>query len=276
MTLRFRPASLLIFVIFLLSQQVLSLFTEGACWPGTARCIQRRAGTDSWCFVAVARDSTTTSCVGSAVDFQRVLAEHLSQDLSIAYYDGASNRRLGGAAEYNVTGVEGIIRLCASGLAGNGVLYTICTNVASDNVFNGSPACVVIGGPTRVNDGCYDLASQQTRSTTTTSTSSSTMSSSTTTSSTSSNEEESQTSTSPSATVVTPTIIVNNMPAPNPKPDKTKDVAVPIVVALLGVVSAALGAGFWKRRQNRIQAQQSANQQNLVGQVAGMVQRGFP
>lgn len=284
MALRLRPASLLIIVVFLLFQQVRSLFTEGACWPGTARCIQRSAGTASWCFVAVARDSTTTSCVGPAVDFQTVLAEHLSQDLSIAYYDGASNRRLGGASEYNVTGAVGVIRLCASGLAGNGVLYTICTNVAADNVFNGSPACVVIGGPARVNDGCYDLARQQTRSTTTTSTprtsatsSSTTTSSTTSTSSTeqpstrSSTKEESQTSTSPPATVmITPTVtIVNNLPAPTSQPDKTKDVAVPIVVALLGVVSAALGVGFWKRRQK-----QNANQ--VAGRVAGMVQRGFP
>ena len=269
-------ASLLIFVILLLSHQALSIFTEGACWPGTQRCIQRSAGTDSWCFVAVARDSTTTSCVGPAVDFQTVLAEHLSQDLAIAYYDGASNRRLGGASEYNVTGAVGVIRLCASGPAGNGVLYTICTNVAADNVFNGSPACVVIGGPTRVSDGCYDFTRQQTTSTTTTSTSSITSSSTTTSSTTltsstektstrSSTTDESRTSTTPSSTqaVITPTIIVNNIPAPTPKPDKTKDVAVPIVVALLGVVSAALGAGFWKRRRNRIQAQQNAN-------------RGFP
>jgi hypothetical protein len=70
--------------------------------------------------------------------------------------------------------------------------------------------------------------------------------------------------------MITPTVtIVNNLPAPTSQPDKTKDVAVPIVVALLGVVSAALGVGFWKRRQK-----QNANQ--VAGRVAGMVQRGFP
>ncbi|KAF5332660.1 hypothetical protein D9611_005197 [Ephemerocybe angulata] len=275
-----------IFVILVLLQCQVSLasFTSNACWLDTRRCIQRVAS-GAFCFVPVAKETTTTLCNAASADFQAVLDVHRSQSLSIAYYDGVTNRQLGGT-DWAIPPTPGVYRLCASGRAGNGELQTICTNADKDNVFNGNPACLVIGGPETVSDGCYDAvqaapaatttttsttSATSTSSTTTTTTTSSTSSTSTTTTSeepSSSKEKESSESPTPSVTTTstplpTSTIVVSNT-LPAAKVDKVKDVAVPIICSILGVLAALIGAGFWKKHEaQRLQAAQAARRNNL-------------
>ena len=64
------------------------------------------------------------------------------------------NTRLGGV-DYSVPSVAGIIRMCLSNSAGDGILQTLCFNVAADNSVDGFPVCVVNDGPPVVSDGCY-------------------------------------------------------------------------------------------------------------------------
>ena len=64
------------------------------------------------------------------------------------------NKRFGGV-DYAVPTASGIVRLCLSNSAGDGLLQTLCFNVAGDNSVDGFPFCLVYGGPPVVTDGCY-------------------------------------------------------------------------------------------------------------------------
>lgn len=86
---------------------------------------------------------------------------HRKQGLSIAYYSGADNTRLGGA-DYSVPANPGILRLCVSGKTGDGTSFqTLCQNVVTDNDItgaSGTPWCMLALGQDAVEDGCYTPA----------------------------------------------------------------------------------------------------------------------
>ena len=135
-------------------------FITAACRAGTHYCVQQNSQ-GTWCYApeVVHYTSTTavTSCTASGgdhVELQGALQSHLKQDLSIAYYNGVDNKRLGGV-DYNVPTAAGIVRMCLSNSGGDGILQTLCFNVAADNSVDGFPFCLVNGGPPVVSDGCY-------------------------------------------------------------------------------------------------------------------------
>lgn len=134
-------------------------FTKTTCWSGqNTYCIQQNAA-GAWCLIPDAsRSLVTTSCTGTTsytdIDFVTVLEVHLAQGLSVAYYNGIGNSLLGGA-DYPIPSNPGVIRLCASGQAGDGSDQTICVNALADNTFGGGPYCQVIRGQKNVTDGCY-------------------------------------------------------------------------------------------------------------------------
>jgi len=152
-----------LFLVFFLTfvQLAEGKFITPVCRAGTRYCVQQNSK-GTWCFTPQANRyaSTTpvTSCTGSGgdhdVELQGALQSHLKQNLSIAYYNGVDNLRLGGV-DYTVPSKSGIVRMCLSNSAGDGILQTLCFNVASDNSVDGFPVCVVNDGPPVVSDGCY-------------------------------------------------------------------------------------------------------------------------
>ncbi|EDR15954.1 uncharacterized protein LACBIDRAFT_301464 [Laccaria bicolor S238N-H82] len=136
-----------------------ALFTKTTCWAGgNTACIQQNAA-GAWCYIPNVSDGQVgTSCTGtrtfSGADFATVLEAHLAQGLSVAYYNGIDNSLLGGA-NYSIPSTPGVIRLCASGQAGDGSHQTLCANALADNTFGGGPYCNVMSGQRNVTDGCY-------------------------------------------------------------------------------------------------------------------------
>ena len=134
-------------------------FTKTTCWNSQkTACIQQNAA-GAWCYIPnVADGQVGTSCTGTSgftgADFATVLDVHLAQGLSVAYYNGIDNSLLGGA-DYLIPSDPGVIRLCASGQAGDGSDQTICVNAMDDNTFGGSPYCNVMRSQKNVTDGCY-------------------------------------------------------------------------------------------------------------------------
>ena len=133
-------------------------FTRTTCWNGqNTACIQQNAA-GAWCYIPdVSPGLVTTSCRGTSnyanPDFATVLEVYLAQGLSVAYYNGIDNSLLGGA-DYDIPSNPGVIRLCASGQAGDGSDQTLCANALADNTFDGRN-CQVILGQKNVTDGCY-------------------------------------------------------------------------------------------------------------------------
>ena len=132
-------------------------FTKTTCWIGlNTACIQQNAA-GAWCFIPNAAEGQPATCTGNNkfanADFATVLEVHLAQGLSVAYYNGIDNSLLGGA-DYDIPSNPGVIRLCASGQAGDGSDLTICVNALADNTFGG-PNCQVLLGQKNVTDGCY-------------------------------------------------------------------------------------------------------------------------
>ncbi|KIM48656.1 hypothetical protein M413DRAFT_21010 [Hebeloma cylindrosporum] len=135
-------------------------FLTPVCRAGTNYCVQQNSK-GTWCYAPEADHYTSktsiTSCIdsgGSHVELQGALQSHLKQNLSIAYYNGVDSKQLGGA-DYSVPTASGIVRMCLSNSAGDGILQTLCFNVAGDNSVDGFPFCLVDGGPPVVSDGCY-------------------------------------------------------------------------------------------------------------------------
>jgi hypothetical protein len=134
-------------------------FLTAVCRGQSRYCVQKNSK-GTWCYTpeAVHYTSTTpvpTSCIGDThVELQGALQSHLKQNLSIAYYNGVDNNQLGGV-DYDIPTASGIVRLCLSNAAGDGILQTLCFDVAGDNSMEGNPYCVVVGGPPVVSDGCY-------------------------------------------------------------------------------------------------------------------------
>jgi hypothetical protein len=136
-------------------------FITPVCRVGTGNCV-RQNSKETWCYAPDPYYTPTTamtSCTASGADYvtfelQGALQSHLKQNLSIAYYNGVDNNRLGGV-DYAVPATSGIVRICLSNSGGTGILQTLCFNVAGDNSVDGFPFCLVNGGPPVVIDGCY-------------------------------------------------------------------------------------------------------------------------
>jgi len=112
----------------LLVRNSASRFTQAVCRPTTRLCVQRNTANTSWCYVPNAVDTVATACIGEHLDLANVVDVHAAQDLSIAYYNGADDKRLGGA-DWPFPNGTGIYRLCLSGRAGEGLVQTLCFNV---------------------------------------------------------------------------------------------------------------------------------------------------
>lgn len=147
-------AIFLLLHLSLLVRNSASRFTQAVCRPTTRLCVQRNTANTSWCYVPGAVDTVATDCIGDHLDLANVVKVHAAQDLSIAYYNGADDKLLGGA-DWPFPIGAGIYRLCVSGRAGEGLVQTLCFNVAGDNTLDGNPYCSVTYGPQVVSDGCY-------------------------------------------------------------------------------------------------------------------------
>ena len=209
----------------LLVQNSASLFNRAVCRPGTNLCVQRNTPNTSWCYVPSAVDTAvSTDCIGDHLDLADVVKIHAAQDLSIAYYNGADDQRLGGA-DWPFPNGTGIYRLCVSSRAGQGLLQTLCLNVAGDNTLDGTPYCGVTYGPQVVSDGCYQP--------TPTASSSSISSSSSSSSRRSPGSSLSSTGTGSlslqGTSSATPSIIVIDK---SHKPNKAATIAAPVVLGI--------------------------------------------
>jgi len=135
-------------------------FLTAVCRAQSRYCVQKNSK-GTWCYspeavhYTASTDPVPTSCIGDThVELQGALQSHLKQNLSIAYYNGVDNNLLGGV-DYDIPTASGIVRLCLSNAAGDGILQTLCFDVAGDNSIDGNPWCLVVGGPPVVSDGCY-------------------------------------------------------------------------------------------------------------------------
>ena len=141
-------------LFFILMHPSQGKFITPTCRAGTRYCVQQNSK-GTWCLVPETHSGLPTSCVGdNHIELQGALQAHLKQDLSIAYYNAVDNARLGGV-NYNIPTVPGVVRMCLSNRGGDGILQTLCFNVAADNSIDGFPYCLVTGGPPVVSDGCY-------------------------------------------------------------------------------------------------------------------------
>jgi hypothetical protein len=152
-------------VLFFLSNQVAARFTLKTC--SSTDCVLNTAA--GLCYVP---DGTTVivPCSGAGhADLATVFQTHLRQDLSIAYYNAVDNSRLGGI-DFTVPSDGSIVRLCLSGQAAGGDLWTLCLDAMGDNTLSGSPVyCKLRQAPAHVSDGCYGRSSVAGNTTTITS-----------------------------------------------------------------------------------------------------------
>lgn len=105
----------------LLVRNLASRFTQAAWHPTTRLCVQHNT---SWGYAPGAVDTVATDCTGDHLDFANVVKVHTAQGLSIAYYNGADDKRLRGADQPFPIG-SGIYCLCLSGHAGEGLVQTL-------------------------------------------------------------------------------------------------------------------------------------------------------
>lgn len=151
---------IVVLIFFLVVSSTPSPFAHARFTTATCvytECIQQNAA-GAWCYILVSGLTRDTSCNGDgneSPEFATVLEVHLAQSLSIAYYNGVDNTFLGGA-NYPISATPGIIRLCASGMSGDGNLQTLCVNAVADNAFANRPYCHVLRGQNNVSDGCYN------------------------------------------------------------------------------------------------------------------------
>ncbi|TDL16021.1 hypothetical protein BD410DRAFT_844740 [Rickenella mellea] len=143
--------STLLMLIFL--PFVLSAFTENVCFPGPVEdvsCIQK-ASNGKFCYYPT-YPGTDVSCT-QYPQFSSVMAAHLAQGHSIAYY-GPDNVFIGDAS-WPYPPDAGIIYLCGSGTI-NGAYLSFCSRPIGDNVIDSGEYCIVGLPMKHVDDGCYD------------------------------------------------------------------------------------------------------------------------
>ena len=237
-----------------LIQSTQSRFIQATCRAGTRFCVQQNSQ-GTWCYSPMLVGTVTTSCAGEHLVLQGAVDAHVKQDLSIAYYNGIDNARLGGV-DYPVNATAGMLHLCLSNRAGDGLLQTLCMYMDGDNSVDGNPYCLVTVGPPVTTDGCYvnlDVAGTTTSTTaTTSSTTSSTTSPSTpafipdpTPISTRSNSLSAQ------STAQSTSGASND--STKPKPNKVTTI-VAVVLTILVLIAIAIGFIFW-RRHRRLERQ---------------------
>ncbi|TDL16023.1 hypothetical protein BD410DRAFT_832310 [Rickenella mellea] len=133
---------------------VLSAFTQNVCWEtASIGCIQK-ASNGKFCYYPII-PGTDASCSAKSPRFSDVMAAHLAQGHSIAYY-GPDNVFVGNVS-WPIPADAGIVYLCASGSIA-GAYQTFCSTASADNVivYVGFTACMVGLPMSHVDDGCYD------------------------------------------------------------------------------------------------------------------------
>ena len=238
------------------------LFTKTSCLG--SNCVQQDSQ-GRWCYVPDPRSSSDVTCKGGYArdaSMSAVMAVHLKQGLSIAYYSGVDNALLGGA-DFPFPSSGGIVRICVSGKAGDGSYQTLCENIHQDNDIyglTGDPYCIIAVGQDFVSDGCYVPESgvvvvPSTSSPSTSSTILQTISAAGSTTVRSSTPI----TTTISGGLITATVTANGtiqtvVVAGNNNKDTTfnysEDVVLPIVLSVLGVVLVAICIGAWLWRKH--------------------------
>lgn len=234
------------------------LFTKTSCYGGN--CVQQDSQ-GRWCYVPDPRSSSDVTCKGGYArdaSMNAVMAVHLKQGLSIAYYSGVDNALLGGA-DFPFPSSGGIVRICVSGKAGDGSYQTFCENIHQDNDIygvTGDPFCIIAVGQDLVSDGCYVPESGVVVVPSTGSTILQTISGA---GSTTVRSSTPITTTIPGG-LITATITANgtiqtvvvagNNNSSNSASNYSEDVVLPIVLSVLGVILIAicLGAWLWRKR----------------------------
>jgi len=183
-----------------------------------------------------------------------VMAVHLKQGLSIAYYSGVDNALLGGA-DFPFPASGGIVRICMSGKAGDGSFQTFCENIHQDNDIygvTGDPFCIIAVGQDFVTDGCYVPESKVVSANSPSSGSSQTI-------------PPIASTLTFGATMTTTTIAVNGtiqtVVVVSSNSDRSgsnygENVVLPIVLTVLGIILIAICLGAWLWRKHlRLQRQ---------------------
>ncbi|KDR68102.1 hypothetical protein GALMADRAFT_105181 [Galerina marginata CBS 339.88] len=223
-----------------------------------------------WCYLPDPSTSGgTVDCPGTpnkTPDMTAVIAVHIKQGLSLAYYNAVDNARLGGA-NYTIPPGSGKVVFCASGVSGGGAFQTQCLTTGQDNdlwPYLGSE-CIVAVAQDFVSDGCYTPKSGVVL-TDDPSTSTLGLTSSSLLSSTISTTQSLHVITPTLTTLVEPTIatIVTNgatqtivvvpLNAPSSGSSQSKGVVLPIVLTLFVVILVGLGVFVWwykKRARER-------------------------
>ena len=249
------------------------LFTETSCYG--SNCVQQDSQ-GRWCYVPDSRTSSDGSCNGAPgrdASMDAVMAVHLNQGLSIAYYSGVDNSLLGGA-DFPFPSSGGIVRLCLSGKAGDGSYQTFCENIHQDNNIAGlagDPYCIIAVGQNFVSDGCYVPKSGVVVVSSITSTIlPSTILQTTSVSGSTTVRSSTPITTTTSGGLITATITTNGtiqtvVVASNNNNDSTfnysEDVMLPIIFGVLGVVLIAIGIGAWLwRKRMQLQRELLLNQ----------------
>lgn len=157
--------SLLIGPLFILEAS--ARFTSRTCWiESPTYCVTRSANDGAWCYYpteGLPYGTISTSCLddgerhGSST-FAFVMENHLKQNVSIAYYSAGSDATFLGGPDWPVPSGGGPVRLCLSGLGGDGIYRTSCTTVSADNTLPDSNEvswCSVNIAQPDLQDGCY-------------------------------------------------------------------------------------------------------------------------
>ena len=230
------------------------LFTKTSCYG--SNCVQQDSQ-GRWCYVPDPRSSTDVTCKGGYArdaSMSAVMAVHLKQGLSVAYYSGVDNSLLGGA-DFPFPSSGGIVRICVSGKAGDGSYQTFCENIHQDNDIyglTGDPFCIIAVGQDFVSDGCYVPESGVVVVPSTGQTISGAAS-------TTVHSSAPITTTIPgglvTATITTngtiqTVVVAGSNNSSNSASNYSEDVVLPIVLSVLGVVLIAicLGAWLWRKR----------------------------
>ncbi|TDL16025.1 hypothetical protein BD410DRAFT_844744 [Rickenella mellea] len=230
---------------------VLTAFTSNVC--DSLGCVQK-ASNNEYCYYPL-QTSTSASCNdNNGVQFAGVMAAHLAQGHSIAYY-GPDNTFLGDSS-FAYPANAGIIYLCLSGSFTTGY-QSFCGFSHGDNAIETSGACVIALPMAHVDDGCYVISIATTpSSTSTTSTSSSSSSTSTTSGSSSSSSTQNTTTTPPTTTssdsvvrdgatassVVTVSTVTTTATSSSDSSGLSKaaetGIIISVIVAVLGLIAA--------------------------------------
>ncbi|KIM36516.1 hypothetical protein M413DRAFT_288054 [Hebeloma cylindrosporum] len=245
-------------IVLLLSQltAVHGLFTKTSCYG--SNCVQQDSQ-GRWCYVPDSRSSSDVTCKGGYsrdASMSAVMAVHLKQGLSIAYYSGVDNALLGGA-DFPFPPSGGIIRICLSGKAGDGTYQTFCENIHQDNDIyglTGDPFCIIAVGQDLVSDGCYVpesgvVVAPSSGSTISQTTGSTTTGASTPITKTVSGNLVTATITA-NGTIQTVVVAGNNNSNSHSTSNYSENVVLPIVLSVLGVVLIAICLGAWLWRKH--------------------------